>query len=433
MLTAISRYGVRAVPEAEEIIRQSAARGELIQGPQIEQFERAFEARLGSGTAVATSYGRMAFVHILRALHLPAGSEIVIPALTFWVIPELARRAGLRPVFADVDPETFTLDPAALERAVTPATRAVVPTHLYGLPCDMDPIRAIARRHGLAIIEDCAHALGATYRGEPVGTLGDAALFSFQTLKPLNAFGGGMAVVKDPAVARHVRAQVDLLPWPDEGRVRNRFKVGRAQRFFTRPAMFTVCAFPILWVASWFNANPDVYLWEPIRRLDPLPTAYTERFPNAQAALGLAALERLDTWTAASQAHARTIDRVLAGIPDVQTPVVPADRTHVYYQYCVYVPDRDDLVVRCIRRGVDIETLHVDVCTRLALFADLQPGAAPGADRAAAAVQVPVYASLSDQQVERIAKTVKRAVEAQVKQDEHARARVPQRVRGGRG
>ena len=411
MLTAISRYGVRAVPETRAIIRRCEARGELIQGPEIAQFERAFEERLGSGTAVATSYGRMAFFHILRALDLPAGSEIVIPALTFWVVPELARQAGLRPVFADVDPATFTLDPAAFERAITPATRAVVPTHLYGLPCDMDPIVAIARRHRLAIIEDCAHALGAAYRGRPVGTLGDAALFSFQTLKPLNAFGGGMAVVQDPVVARRVREQVNQLPWPDEGRVRNRFKVGRAQRFFTQPGMFTLFAFPILWTASWFNWNPDVYLWEPIRQLEPLPPAYTERFPNAQAALGLAALERLDAWTAASQTHARAIDRVLAGTPGVQPPIVPGDRTHVYYQYCVYVPDRDDLVLRCIRRGVDIETLHVDVCTNLELFSDLRSAPMPGANRASAAVQVPVYASLSDLQVDRIARTVRRAVD----------------------
>jgi dTDP-4-amino-4,6-dideoxygalactose transaminase len=414
MVTAISRYGVRMVHATDEIIRGCATRGELIRGPQIEQFERAFEARLGAGTAIATSYGRMAFFHILRALDLPAGSEIVIPALTFWVIPELARRAGLRPVFVDVDRDTFTLDPAALERAITPATRAVVPTHLYGLPCDMDSIRTVAERHRLAIIEDCAHALGATYRGQPVGTLGDAALFSFQTLKPLNAFGGGMAMVKDPTLARRVRAQVDLLPWPDEGRVRNRFKIGRAQRFFTQPGVFTVSAFPILWTASWFNANPDVYLWEPIRTLEPLPAAYTERFPNAQAALALAALKQLDGWTAASQAHARRIDHVLGGTPDIQVPVVPDDRTHVYYQYCLYVPDRDQLVLRCIRRGLDIETLHVDVCTKLPLFADLQSVPAPGAERASEAVQVPVYASLTDDQVDRIARTVKRAVESRV-------------------
>jgi dTDP-4-amino-4,6-dideoxygalactose transaminase len=404
------------VPNVDAIVRGCEQRSELIQGPLVSEFERAFEKRLGAGTAIAASYGRMAFFHILRALQLPAGSEIVIPALTFWVIPELARRAGLRPVFADIDPETFTLDPAALERAITPNTRAVVPTHLYGLPCDMDAIMAIARRHNLAVVEDCAHALGATYKGQPVGTFGEAALFSFQTLKPLNAFGGGMALVRDRAASARVRAGVDAYPWPDEKRIRNRFKIGRAQRFFTKPGVFTVSAFPILWITSWFDASPDVYLWEAIRPLDPLPASYTERFPNVQAAIGLAGLDLLDGWTDSSREHAHTINRMLQGTPAVQVPVVPRDRTHVYYQYCVYVPDRDELVKRCIRRGVDIETLHVDVCTRLPLFADLAPAPAPGADRAALAVQVPVYASLTDRQVTRVAAAVKRAVQSRPRQ-----------------
>ena len=201
MLTAITRYGVRVPPHTDEIIERCTAKDEVTKGPLIQEFEHAFQSRHGSGTAIATSYGRMAFFHILRALDLPPGSEIVVPALTFWVIPELARQAGLRPVFADINPDTFTLDPDAFARAITPNTRAVVPTHLYGLPCDMDPIMSLARQHNIAVIEDCAHALGATYRGRPVGTFGDGALFSFQTIKPLNAFGGGMALVKDPEIA----------------------------------------------------------------------------------------------------------------------------------------------------------------------------------------------------------------------------------------
>src|SRR5207302_5700605 len=172
MLTAISRYGARVLPDTEEIVARTKARGEFIQGPQISEFERAFERRGGSGRAVAASYGRMAFYYILKALDLPPGSEIILPALTFWVVPELARVAGLKVVFADVDPATFTIDPEALERAITPATRAVVPTHLYGLPCDMQAIMAIAKRHDLRVIEDCAHAAGATFGGRPVGTFG---------------------------------------------------------------------------------------------------------------------------------------------------------------------------------------------------------------------------------------------------------------------
>jgi hypothetical protein len=207
-----------------------------------------------------------------------------------------------------------------------------------------------------------------------------------------------------------VRTAVDALPWPDEGRVRNRFKIGRAQRFFSSPLMFTLIGFPILYVASLFDANPDVYLWEKVRPLDPLPRAYLERFPNAQGAVGLAALKYLDGWNQASQRHARVIDRVVADEPNMAAPIVPPGRTHVYYQYCLYVPDRDQLVLRCIRRGVDIETLHVDVCNELPLFADLSPGPAPGATRCSDAVQIPVYASLTDAQVTRIAKAVRRAV-----------------------
>jgi perosamine synthetase len=407
---AISRYGIRVPPQADQILQEYRHSGRLVQGPEIERFERAFERRLGAGTAIATSYGRMAFFHILRALDLPGGSEVVVPALTFWVIPELARAAGLRLVFADVDPDTFTLDPAAFERAITPRTKAVVPTHLYGLPCDMDPILAIAGRHGVTVIEDCAHALGATYRGEPVGTLGDAALFSFQTLKPLNAFGGGLALIHEGAVARRVRAAVDGMRWPDEKRVLNRFRVGGAQRLFTKPSVFTMTAFPILWVCSWFDWSPDVYLWEEIRPLDPLPSSYTERFPNVQAAIALAALPLIDDWTEQTRAHAREMDVALAGIANVQTPVVPKSCTHAYYQYCVYVPDRDKAVCRAIRHGVDIESLHVDVCTELPLFADIEPTQAPGAHRAAEVIQVPVYASLTGAEVERVAQTVRRVV-----------------------
>src|SRR4051812_7026743 len=416
MLSAISRYGARVLPQTEDIVAGCKARGELIQGPQTREFEAAFARRAGMDAecAVTASYGRMAFYYILKALELPAGSEIVVPALTFWVIPALAKVAGLKVVFADVDPVTFTLSPTALERAITPATRAVVPTHLYGLPCDMAAILDIAARHKLRVIEDCAHALGATWNGKPVGTLGDAGLFSFQTLKPLNCYGGGLALVRDPAIAAGVRALAESERWPDEKRVTNRLLVGRLQRIFIKPWVFTISAFPILWVSSLIGANPDVYLWEDIRSLDPLPDAYTERFPNVQAAIGLAALDALDDWTEQTRRHARVMDRALGDLPGITIPAVPADRTHVYYQYCVYGPQRDELVVRCVRRGIDIETLHVDVCSDLDLFAGarVEPPEAPGARRAAGAMQIPVYSTLTDEQAARVATVVRTVLSA---------------------
>src|SRR5262249_42965917 len=234
----------------EQITAACAARGEFIHGPQIAEFEAAFARRHGlePASAITAAYGRVAFYYILKALYLPPRSEIILPSLTFSGVPEPPPLAGLSRVLADVDPRTFTIDPESVERLITSRTRAIVPTHLYGLPCDMDRLLAIAGHHKLIVIEDCAHALGATYKGRPVGTFGTAALCSSQTLKPLNCYGGGAALVTDRAVAARVRQLVDALPWPSEKRVRDRLLTGRLQRIFIKPWVFSISLFPVLWV-----------------------------------------------------------------------------------------------------------------------------------------------------------------------------------------
>ena len=407
MLTAICRYGPRVLPGTPEIVAGCRVRGELIRGPSIRPFEKAMAARIDVHDAVATSYGRMAYFYLLKALGLPAGGEVILPSLTFWVIPEITRVAGLTPVFVDVDPRTFNIDPAAIAPAVTERTVAIVPTHLYGLPCDMDAVMAIAERHGLKVIEDCAHALGARYRGRQAGTFGDGAFFSFQTLKPLNTYGGGLAVARDPEVVRSVRAQAEAEPWPAQQRIDNRLKVGAAQRLFSRPAVFTATAYPALVVAMLWRKRPDVYLWEKVRRLDPMPPEYRERYTNVQAEIGLASLPHLDEWTAQTQAHAKVMNEVLAGVPGVRTPHVPDGCEHVYYQYCVYTSDRDDLVRKALLRGMDLETMHVDVCAALPLFGNGHRPT-PRAEHAAHVVQLPVYASLGERRARRVARTVRR-------------------------
>lgn len=414
-MAAIARYGMRMVPDSAQIIRECRERGELVQGPHIAAFEEEFARFLGQGhvRAVSLEYGRMALLDILKSLQLPAGSEIIVPALTFWVVPEITRVAGLKPVFADIDPATFTLCPGAMERAITPNTRAVLPTHLYGLACDMDPILALARTHNLKVVEDCAHSLGATYRGRMVGTFGDASFFSFQAFKPLNTFGGGMAWMRDADLARRVSEYADAELWPTEKRVESVLRVGWWQRTFIRPTVFTFSGFPVWWAASWMDAKPDRFLWENVERLDPLPPHYGGRFSNVQAALGRAGLARLPEFIERTKRHARMLDGMLGDIPGVTVPCIPPEQTHVYYQYCPYVPDYKDLVRNCIRRGVDVAPMHVDVCTRMELFGWQGPQAT-GAEKAATAVQVPVYESLADHEVERIGRLVRKQALKQV-------------------
>ena len=410
-MAAIARFGTRMIPEREQIIRECKDKGQLVEGPHVAAFEEEFARFLGGGhvSAVSTEYGRMGLYFILKALDVPAGSEIIVPALTFWVVPEITRVAGLKPVFVDVDPATFTMNPEAAERAITPNTRAILPTHLYGMACDLDPILALANRHNLKVVEDCAHALGAQYKGRMVGTDGDASFFSFQAFKPLNTFGGGLTWVRDAAVAKRVRELADGEEWPSEKRVAGILSTGYWQYMFIRPKVFTWSLFPVWWAASFTDWKPEQRLWEDVRRLDPLPPHYRGRFSNVQAGIGRAGLARMPEFIERTRRHAMMLNERLGNVPGVTVPQIPEGRTHVYYQYCAYVPDSTDLVRRCIRRGVDVAAMHVDLCTQMDLF-DWQGPSAPGAEKAMTAVQVPVYESLSDEEIDRIGRLVKEQV-----------------------
>jgi dTDP-4-amino-4,6-dideoxygalactose transaminase len=162
------------------------------------------------------------------------------------------------------------------------------------------------------------------------------------------------------------------------------------------------------------NWNLDMYFWEAIRSLDPLPHDYHQRYSNVQAALGLEGMCHVDAWTNRTVAHASRMTAALRGVPGVRVPLVPPDRTHAFYQYCAYVPSRDGLVDLCLRRGVDLETLHVDVCPDLDSFKPLARMAPEGARRVRETIQIPVYESLTDADVIRIAEVVAEAARAQM-------------------
>ena len=407
MFRAIARYGARSVPNTTWTLAKTLAAGEAASGSSIREFEEKFAAYQGVRHAIATSYGRMAFFYILRALELPEGSEILFPALTFWVVPEMARVSGCRPVFVDIDPATYNIDPSNIEPAVTERTRAIVPTHLYGQPCDMDPLMEIARRHDLLVIEDCAHALGATYRGAKAGTFGQAAFFSFQLLKPLNTYGGGMATTHDDRLGRRIRELAETEPWPSTPEVLLKLLSGYLQRLFISPYGFTCGLFPALYIGSFFgHRDLTQYVWEKIRPLEPRPPSYHRRYANAQAAVGLKALAALDEHNARSQAHARLLSEGLKDARSITPPVVLPEVSSVYYQYCVRASEPVTLSRRALRQGVDMEMMHVDVCNRLALFAPYA-SSCPVAESMEGALQLPVYSGLRPGNVERILQVIK--------------------------
>ena len=401
-LRSIARYGVRSVPGEEKEIVAAFRRGEAVEGPAISEFEERFAAYHYMDHAIAASYGRMAFYYILRALNLPVGSEIIFPALTFWVVPEIARHAGFKPVFVDVDPFTFNLEPTYIETAITEHTRVIVPTHLYGQPCAMKEILRIAEKHNLIVVEDCAQAAGARYHGRSVGTFGTASFFSLQMLKGVNTYGGGMVLTNNPELATRVRDFATAEPLPSTNDVAVRLLKGYAARIGISPKAFTFWGYPIQALASMFSyVDLSKYIWEKIRPLDSFPPTYTQRYSNAQAVIGIRGLAKLDEYNARSREHALRYASGLSDCHSIQTPPILPGVEHVYYQYCIYTSDPGRTSRRAIRRGVDLETMHVDVCSGLPLFKAFA-AVCPGAEETRATLQLPVYSRLRSSDVARV-------------------------------
>ena len=348
------------------------AGGMVVQGPQVAAFEEEFSARVvGGAHCVAVNSGTSA--QHLAALASGAGAdreaEVIVPSFTFAATANSVAIAGARPVFADIDPVTFTLDPASVEAAVTERTIAIEVVHLYGLPADMPEILDIARRHGLAVWEDCAQAHAAAIGDEPVGAFGAWGSFSFYPTKNMTSLEGGMVSTADAELARRVRL------------LRNQ---GMERQY----------------------ANEVVGL--------------NNRMTDVAAAVGRVQLTRLAGWTAARRANAAALDAGLADAPGVVTPHVPPGYTHVYHQYTIRLEgasaaERDE-VARVLREQWRIGTgVYYPIPNhRLPSLAPYAPGVdLPGTERAAReCLSLPVHPSLSEADLERIVRAVGAAVTA---------------------
>ncbi|MGI9862425.1 LegC family aminotransferase [Moorella naiadis] len=236
-------------------------------GPLVREFEQRFAAYLGISQAVAVVNGTAGLHLALKLLGIGPGDEVIVPALTFIATVNPVVYAGARPVVVDVDPWTWNIDPAAIEKAITKHTRAIIPVHLYGNPADMDAILGLARKYGLYVLEDATEALGSTYKGKKAGTFGQISVFSFNGNKIITTGGGGMLVTANPDLARRARLLVNQGREPGETEYEHK-EIG-----------------------------------------------FNYRLTNLQAALGLAQLERLPEFLATKRRHAAIYRRELQGLP----------------------------------------------------------------------------------------------------------------------
>ncbi len=352
----------RLKPEIDEAVLRVLASSQFILGPEVAAFERDFAAYCGASEAIAVNSGTSALHLALLVAGVGPGDEVVTVPYTFVATVAAIRYAGATPVFVDIEEPWFTMDPARLEAAITPRTRAILPVHLYGQPADMDPILEVARRHGLPVIEDAAQAHGAEYKGRRCGSIGDIAAFSFYPGKNLGAYGEGGAVVTSHAEwARRVRV---LRDWGQEKRYEHTVK------------------------------------------------GFNYRMDGIQGAILRVKLRHLEDWTAARRSRAALYARALAGGP-VQTPRERPDVRHVFHVYAIRSRCRDALREALQAHGI-ATGVHYPIPVHLQpAHADLGlgVGAFPVAERVAAEIlSLPIYPELTDAQVQTIAAAIKGTV-----------------------
>jgi dTDP-3-amino-3,4,6-trideoxy-alpha-D-glucose transaminase len=333
--------------EVRAAIDRVIERGWFVLGPEVDAFEAEFAAAAGAGHAVGVANGTDAITLLLRAAGIGGGDEVLVPAMTAAFTGLAVIAAGATPVFVDVEPETLTLDPAACAAAVTPRTRANVPVHLYGQAADLPPIRAVAERHALALIEDCCQAHLATAGGTPVGTAGIGGAFSFYPTKNLGALGdGGAIVTSDGAIAARLK------------RLRNGGQTDRYRH-----------------VEAGVNS-----------RLDEL-----------QAAVLRARLRRLPAATAKRRTLAAAYRRAL---PAAIAPIRERDAGHVYHLFPVRHPRRDDLQAHLAQAGIGTLVHYPVPLPAQPAFAPYAPGPCPvAAEAAAELLSLPLYPRLDEEQV----------------------------------
>jgi dTDP-4-amino-4,6-dideoxygalactose transaminase len=338
----------------------------FVLGPVVEEFERAVAEKLGVKHAVGCASGTDALLLPVRALCEP-GDEVVVPPFTFFATAGAVHNAGARPVFADIDPDTFNLSPAAAEAAVTDRTRVVVPVHLFGQMADMAAFRALADRRGIAVLEDAAQAIGARQRLEDgrwitTGTLGEVCAFSFFPTKNLGAFGdAGLMTANDDALAERL------------GKLR-------------------------------VHGGRQMYHHEEV--------GYNSRLDALQAAVLHAKLPHLDGWSARRREHAAFYDQALAGIDELVTPPVRPGNESIVNQYTLRVLGgrrdalRDHLTEKGIGSGVYYPVpLHLQECFT---YLGHREGEFPESERACREVlSIPVFPELAEEQRAYVADTVR--------------------------
>ncbi|UCG11226.1 MAG: DegT/DnrJ/EryC1/StrS family aminotransferase [Deltaproteobacteria bacterium] len=410
LIGSVPRRCVNLPPGSLRTLASCVIGGRVQDGPALEEFRKKLGEWLGIPHVFGASAGRSAFQLALEALGLQDGAEIIFPIFTFPVIPMVAKMLGYEPVFCEVDPETFNSGPEHIAPKITAKTGAILATHLFGQPCPIGEVVALARTRGIRVVEDCAHACGVRVGGKQVGTFGDIGVFSFAEGKNMPCFGGGAIATADDDIARRARDILAKAPIPAKDTLTKKAFSIWMKWLLTRPFMFGVTAYPVLRLKLLLGQQlMDSAVGNELlgQFMDTNPRV--SRLSNLQAAIGLLQLKHIDAFNEGARHNARVLTERLGEVPNVKAPrSLEGDHIYVYYPLTVDPAKRDDLRHYLLRYGIDSKTTDMADCTTLSPF--LKAGDKENKRNGpseASILEICVYPVISENKMLRIARAIR--------------------------
>jgi|GEM_PF-171237 len=362
-------------------------------GDEISVFEDNFARYLGVKYAVSAPSGRWGLYYVLKNLNLKDGDEVILPAFTYFAVPAVIVKLGLKPVFVDISPVNFEMDVEDIKKSITGRTRVIIPTHLCGFACAMDKILDIAGKYNIAVIEDCAQSLGAEYKNKKTGSFGKAAYFTFGVTKNFTTLGGGMIATNDKELAENIQGSVKSMRSP--GAVTCFFKLleGYIMKLATSAILFPG-VYCIMRMFSFFGIDIIGCIFnEKSSAIGDPPL--TGRLNNVQAELGLAQLSDLDRKNGIRMRIGSGLYDKLRGSENIQVPLPEVNAKNIFSTCPVLVKDKKNVRKILLKKGIDVSAGYMRDCSRLEAFKEFKKHC-PNASRAEErALYLPLYPEMA--------------------------------------
>ena len=371
---AVPRRSVNLPPGALNTLIKCTMRGVVEDGPDLQPFYHEFGQWIGVPHVYGASSGRTAFQLALEALNLKEGAEIIFPAFTFPVMPMVAKILGFKPVFCNVDPDSYNSGAEHIADKVTDKTGAILATHLFGQPCPIKDIAALAKKHDIRLIEDCAHACGVRVDGQQVGTFGDIGMFSFAEGKNMPCFGGGVIVTASDDIAKRAEMVLSQTSPPSKTETLKKALHIWVEWLLTRPAIFGLTVYPMLRLKSLLGQPlMDSVVGDDLLVKFERSAPRISRLSNLQAAIGRQQIGRIDAFNEGARNNAEILTDHIGEIPGIQASQSPeGNHIYVYYPLKIAGEKRDDLRHFLLKHRIDSKNTDMDDCSTLKAFSDPQ-------------------------------------------------------------